>query len=1053
MSAASRNVVPLSPQFLFEALQAASSQSQELVKHASAQLKDWETRPGYWSLLQDAFFDRSLAVEIRWLAIITLKQGVDKYWRKTANKHLRSAISKDEKAYLRSRLLSSSIDEPHHQLALQNAVIVAKVARLEYPLDWPEVFTELTSIIRDASQSTSEIGEDEVATLRLKRSLSMMLHVVKELATGRLVRTKTNLQSVTPEVFKALGGVYVRYVEVWHSLLDQQPAPTKLVDSMTVSLLTLKVLRRLIVAGYEFPNRVAEVRELWSILSGQVWAMFEAERQIPPSEEAVSTLLKKHVINIGKLFLEVGSSHAAAFALLPDTLRLLGKYWEVVVDHGNSLMQQSSQQVNGESNGKSGAEQKAEGDRTKFRQRVALQGMLLFRNCLRTIFNPVATFKYRHKAEKDETKEATTVFKTQLFTPETVTHCMEVLVTKYFVIRPSDLAEWEEDPEGWSERWENAVESWEFLIRPCAEKLFMDLVLNFKETLGEPLMRVFSSVSSDEKSDVLIKDAIYTAVGLAAPVLHPALNFDQFMHNTLVKEIQIQQPGYNILRRRIAILIGQWVSVNISRDSRPTIYQITQHLLNREDPLNDLVVRLSAARNLKRSVDEWEFGVESFLPYVDDLFSKLMSLINEVEQTEVRMGLLDVIGVVVERLEHRIAPYAESIITILPPLWEQTGDEHLFKQAILTILTKLVSAMKDKSLQYHHMVIPLIRFSVEPGSGMQVYLLEDALDLWEAAIRATPAPAPQGLLDLVSYLLPCVELGTQTLRKVLDIIESYVILAPREMIEVYRAAMFDAFASLQGTLKPEVNGIVTNIVEVVIRAAGALGGEQALSVVGSELIRSGFLPTLLEGIEKSHEAHQTTGPNKRYAPLDAIVMTDHFSVLARMVLASPTMLAENVRVCAERKGRTMESDMEWILEEWFRHFGNIGHPKQRKLGCIALTKLLETNQGWILKRLQDLMTVWTDVVTELQENQGPDALIYWEAGQESVSEDPETAERRRRKELFTSDPAQSVDIAALVKHHLTKAQNENGGPEAFRNDWVANVDGHVLADFGKLGIF
>lgn len=36
--------------------------------------------------LQDVFLDRSLPVEIRWLSVITLKQGVDKYWRKTANK-------------------------------------------------------------------------------------------------------------------------------------------------------------------------------------------------------------------------------------------------------------------------------------------------------------------------------------------------------------------------------------------------------------------------------------------------------------------------------------------------------------------------------------------------------------------------------------------------------------------------------------------------------------------------------------------------------------------------------------------------------------------------------------------------------------------------------------------------------------------------------------------------------------------------------------------------------------------------------------------------------
>lgn len=287
-------------------------------------------------------------------------------------------------------------------------------------------------------------------------------------------------------------------------------------------------------------------------------------------------------------------------------------------------------------------------------------------------------------------------------------------MTKYFVLCPSDLEGWSENPETWSEHWENATESWEFVIRPCAEKLFMDLVTNYKSILAEPLMRVFNnSISS---TDVLAKDAIYTAVGLAAPVLHPSLDFDGFLHNTLVNEIQVQQQGYNILRRRIAILIGQWVSVNVSAESRTTVYKVTQHLLNRDDPYNDLVVRLTAARCLKSSVNEWEFKVDSFLPYVDDLFGKLMGLIDEVEETETRMSLLEVIGLIVERLEHHIAPYAEAIVRILPPLWEQTGEEHLFKQAILTILTKLVSAMKDRSLEYHNIVLPLIKYSVEPGS-------------------------------------------------------------------------------------------------------------------------------------------------------------------------------------------------------------------------------------------------------------------------------------------------------------------------------------------------
>lgn len=357
--------------------------------------------------LQDAFLDRSLPIEIRWLAIITLKQGVDKYWRKTAKKYdpvftvlgglstdtSRSSIDKEEKAHLRSRLISGAIDEPHPQLAVQSAVIVAKVARLEYPSDWPDAFKEITSIIRDASQSNSVDGRGETAsTLRLTRSLSIMLHVVKELATGRLTRTKSSLRSVTPWVFRELGGVYIRNVEAWNGLVRQQPPPAGLADSMTISLLALKILSRLIVSGYEFPHRVVEVKELWTILSGQVWAMLGAEAQMPPAEEAILVLLRKHVINMGKLFLDISMSHPTAFALLPDTLPLLGKYWDVVVAHGDTLVQQSKRAADG-TNGDREAEMGAGEERKKFRQRVALQGMLLFRSCLRNIFSPISTIK------------------------------------------------------------------------------------------------------------------------------------------------------------------------------------------------------------------------------------------------------------------------------------------------------------------------------------------------------------------------------------------------------------------------------------------------------------------------------------------------------------------------------------------------------------------------------------------------------------------------------------------------------------------------------------
>lgn len=66
--------------------------------------------------------------------------------------------------------------------------------------------------------------------------------------------------------------------------------------------------------------------------------------------------------------------------------------------------------------------------------------------------------------------------------------------------------------------------------------------------------------------------------------------------------------------------------------------------------------------------------------------------------------------------QRQISPFAERIVSLLPPLWEQSGEEHLMKQVILTVFTRLINAMKVESRQYHSMVLPLIQRAVEPGS-------------------------------------------------------------------------------------------------------------------------------------------------------------------------------------------------------------------------------------------------------------------------------------------------------------------------------------------------
>jgi hypothetical protein len=157
-----------------------------------------------------------------------------------------------------------------------------------------------------------------------------------------------------------------------------------------------------------------------------------------------------------------------------------------------------------------------------------------------------------------------------------------------------------------------------------------------------------------DNENILFKDSVYTAIGLAADVLLDHLDFDTFIEDTLVAEAQKQKPGYNIIRRRIAIILAQWISVKIGESKKAIVYQIFQHLLDKNDPLNDQVVRVTAGRKFYEVANEWEFKADNFLPYAPLTLDRLMALIQEAELPETKMALLNTISIIVERLEHHV---------------------------------------------------------------------------------------------------------------------------------------------------------------------------------------------------------------------------------------------------------------------------------------------------------------------------------------------------------------------------------------------------------------
>ena len=350
----------------------------------------------------------------------------------------------------------------------------------------PDAFTTITQHLRDAAQS----GSNSIYTPRI---LLILLNMVKELSSARLQRSRLSLQSATPDIFQTLGKVYVEKSQSWMGFIknggdDEGGAIT----NVEHSLLALRILRRLVVAGYEHPNRNKEVQEFWRILSSHFGDMFALTRQHGHAlQDDVRSYIERHLIQISKLHLEMMRQHSAAFVQLPDSIGLARAYWGLLTTFGQSFGSHTAViPQHNDLNGNIGDEG------TPYMETISLKALLLLRACVRLLYSPAKTFKYQHEQDKVEKKQAFEVMKNELLTEPFVQEMMETLVTRFFVFRPQDLREWQEEPGEWERREEGEDDVWEFSIRSCAEKLFLDLVINNKDLLIQPLLTVFYNVAS-----------------------------------------------------------------------------------------------------------------------------------------------------------------------------------------------------------------------------------------------------------------------------------------------------------------------------------------------------------------------------------------------------------------------------------------------------------------------------------------------------------------------------------------------------------------------------
>ncbi|OTB05591.1 hypothetical protein M426DRAFT_319582 [Hypoxylon sp. CI-4A] len=1029
---------PLNTYELCRVLQtAASSHDHNQRQSATQQLTTWEVHPDYYYTLQSIFLEKSLPTDTRFLAIITLKNGIEKYWRKV---QVRGAISDGAKEKIRARLFQGTVGESDRRLALHNSIVIAKVVRIDSPAVWPTPLTELGKLLR-----TTKDGDQ----FELSGALMILLRVVKELGTARLRKSQTMLQSSTPELVYILCEIYGAKTTEWIAFLNNDVNDIKengdaALLAMGNSLSAIKILRRLLIIGYEHPQKDQTVQQVWTSVQAQLAEFLGFIQSDSKKIACYNDIIGKHLMQFTKLHIEMADQHPASFASLPNSLDLVRGYWDLTA--GFAGVYNNSGGIRHSSSESGGSKARTEGP---IPERLALKGLLILRLCIRMVHRPKQSIRYRSKAIVDEHKDAIKQIETELFKDELIIQIVNTLITHLFIFRKADLDAWEEDPQEWEEQEETQGNAYEWEVRPCAEKLFLDLLTYYKQLLIQPLLSYFTTIQN-EQADIVAKEAVYTAMGLSAPLVSEEFDFTSVLKTTVVADAQRTGPLCQVLRRRIAILLSQWVPVKVTDETRPLIYEIYRHFLNPNDQCNDIVVRLTTARQLKIVCDEYSFRGELFLPYASDMLTSLINILPEVEVDETKLAILESLRSLIQRMETHITSFGDMVMEEVPEIWESTGSlGYMMKQSVLAIIQTLVMSMKTGAQRYQPMVLPLVKEAMQEDTEMYIYLVEEAMELWANILYQSQPPLSSDLIDLAETAIRLLAQQNEHAFSLTSIVGSYIMLAPERMLEDrFRAPILTAFLSSLDNKSRELLNITIRYTDSFIQLSNQLGGTPGLQVVVKDMMQVGLIPKMLEAIHEAYEAHQTTGPKARQPATDNLALTDYLAIISRIAVIDPSTFVEMLASLGP-----LDQIWAWLSAEWFQSTPNLGDINRLKLHLLALTRLMELPQmqELVLLKLQDYFSMWTTVMLQIVGDEAPDKgvdLLVFKNEPEGTEWD--TVKDVKDRALYAADPVGRVDSLQFVKQTLNGLVQRVGGEQAFQANYAVNVDKEEMAGFQAL---
>lgn len=477
---------------MYSLLTNSLSGEQSVRKPAEAALAQSENRPGFCSCLMEVITAKDLAsqVDVRLMASVYFKNSINRYWRSRRDS---TGISNEEKLHLRQKLLSH-LREENYQIALTLSVIISKIARIDYPKEWPELFSFLAQQLQSADILTSH------------RIFMILYRTLKELSTKRLTSDQRTFAEICTQFFDYSWHLWQTDVQtILHgfSALAQTfggGAAELHHDDLYLTcerwFLCSKIIRQLIISGFPSDAKtlqeVRHVKEVAPVLLNAIQSLLPYYSSIQDHQPKFWDLLKRACTKLMKILVAIQQRHPYSFGdkcVLPLIMEFcLSK----ILDPEPHIMSFEQFMIQCMVMVKTILESKEY--KKNLTGRVVDENRVTFEQMKQNISSTVAGLL------------------TSLLPTDRVVLLCNVLIRRYFVLTASDMEEWHQNPESFYHEQDSVL--WSEKLRPCAEALYIVLFENHSQLLGPVVVSILQEAMSGCPSAV---NEITLALVMALP--------------------------------------------------------------------------------------------------------------------------------------------------------------------------------------------------------------------------------------------------------------------------------------------------------------------------------------------------------------------------------------------------------------------------------------------------------------------------------------------------------------------------------------------------------